>query len=506
MINANAFKLPFKPKSMQMCVTSPPYYSLRKYQGEQKYQFSDWFGAYGLEPTLQMYIDHTVEWCREVKRVLRDDGCFFINLGDSYTSSEVAVSSQKRYNIRNDLSLKEFEDVCMAMFGMRFTGEEKARERIVRQVLSKSKNSQAVRKRPTVEGAGKQKILSEKQGEGAEEAGGAIQKTEMGGNSEAWKSMRVLRGDDTGVFISGSHQQRRCSTPEKNRVPFKFAKNIPGHKKRGVSEGHISSSVHELQLFARLVGILSSHTYKRDEIPSEIKQYFCLRKDNLKPKDLMMVPARVALALQADGWWLRSDIIWHKPNPMPESVTDRPTKSHEYLFLLTKNKKYYYDADAIRESLLPQSIARISQPNFDKQTGGPKDPINGGEGSRNRSARQGLENLKDAHSRGQGRNRRTVWTIATAPYSGAHFATYPPSLIEPCIKAGSKEGDLVLDPFLGSGTTMLVARKLGRIGIGTDLSLEYLGLARERLSLKALDEWEQGKDGETDFDGLPMFT
>ena len=131
----------------------------------------------------------------------------------------------------------------------------------------------------------------------------------------------------------------------------------------------------------------------------------------LKPKDLVGIPWRVAFALQADGWWLRSDIIWSKPNPMPESVTDRPAKAHEYVFLLTKSRRYFYDVDAVRGPLLESSVARISQPTFHQQKGGDKDPRNGGEGSRNRSARQGLENLKEAHERGQGRNLRTVWSI-----------------------------------------------------------------------------------------------
>jgi DNA modification methylase len=202
----------------------------------------------------------------------------------------------------------------------------------------------------------------------------------------------------------------------------------------------------------------------------------------LKPKDLCMTPARVAMALQADGWYLRSEIIWHKPNPMPESVTDRPTMAHEKIFLLTKNKHYYYDADAIREPLAKVSIKRISQKNFSNQKGGPKDPRNGGEGSRNRSARQGLENLKESHKKGQGANKRTVWTVTTKPYSGAHFATFPEDLIKDCILAGSPRGGMVLDMFSGSGTTGVVAMKTGRDFIGIELNPEYIRLAKKRLS------------------------
>lgn len=334
----------------------------------------------------------------------------------------------------------------------------------------------------------------------------------------------------------------------------------------------------------------------------------------LKPKDLIGIPWMLAFALRADGWYLRSDIIWSKENPMPESVHDRPTKSHEYLFLLTKRRKYFYDLDAIREPLADSL-----------------DPLNGGEGSRHRSARQGLENLKKRHhenldddrqksqsmhkarmqkylnqSEGAGlgrlnhsgyysedgelranpagRNKWTVWNIPTESYPGLHYATFPRALVEPCIKAGTSEkgvcpqcgapwervsnnvivptkkaaktfivderdqsadkhdqgsnrqknghkpgyttasttlgwrptcdcsaGDpvpaIVFDPFVGSGTTLEVARKLGRHGIGTDLSLKYLREeARERLIMNAWDEFQNGIQAEEDdYKDLPLF-
>ena len=434
LIQGNAFDIPLEDKSVHCVVTSPPYYSLRKYQGEQEFIFggdkdceheweehsrkgyskgqgfenlkkwngSDippkeiehitavktnfchkcnaWRGAYGLEPTLQMYIDHTVEWCREVWRVLRDDGTFWLNMGDSYAGS-----------------------------------------------------------------------------------GGP-------GNQRDNKSAK-------GQFEKFSNPNRDTDT------------------------------------------------------------------HGLKPKDLMGVPWRVALALQADGWWLRSDviekvelycpcgcgfvleekiwrysqdreIIWEKKNPMPESVTDRPTKSHEYVFLLTKSKNYYYDADAIREPNTLESKQRAMRGNSEdnKYAAGEHMPpgIHANTMSQPREFK-GYDDMEDTIERGEtplnpsGRNKRTVWTIATAPYKGAHFATYPPALVEPCIKAGCPENGIVLDPFSGSGTTIMVARKLGRTGIGLDLSAEYIELAKERLSIKALEEWEQGKPGETEYEGLPMF-
>jgi DNA modification methylase len=155
--------------------------------------------------------------------------------------------------------------------------------------------------------------------------------------------------------------------------------------------------------------------------------------EGLKPKDMVGIPWRVAFALQADGWWLRSDIVWSKPNPMPESITDRPTKAHEYLFLLARGQRYFYDHDAVRERASAVSLARIAQTGFEDQNGGVKDYANGV--NPNRSARKALENF----ALNPGRNLRDVWHIATQPYEEAHFATYPPKLIEPCVKAGTSE-------------------------------------------------------------------
>ena len=261
--------------------------------------------------------------------------------------------------------------------------------------------------------------------------------------------------------------------------------------------------------------------------------------EGVKPKDLIGIPWRVAFALQASGWYLRSDIIWSKPNPMPESVQDRPTKAHEYIFLLSKSQNYYYDADAIRESLAPTSIGRLQQ-NIEGQTGTTR--ANGGMKSNG--------NLKAVGDIELGRNKRSVWEISTQPYPDAHFATYPEKLVEPCILAGTSEKGVcaecgkpwvrdteivgiperdtrdnrigvipgrdhasrmnskamekvekqfkgwkpvcscnadtvpatVLDPFVGSGTTLAVAQRLGRKGVGTDINDEYLELAQKRLA------------------------
>lgn len=191
-----------------------------------------------------------------------------------------------------------------------------------------------------------------------------------------------------------------------------------------------------------------------------------LKAAGLKPKDLCGIPWRVAFALQADGWYLRQDIIWHKPNPMPESVTDRCTKAHEYVFLLSKSARYYFDADAIREdSVKGDAIA----------------------GARNYTGINGRERLSQTEDdRINGRNRRSVWTIPTQPYAAAHFATFPQKLIEPCIKAGCPEGGVVLDPFLGSGTTAYVARRLSNKAVCIELSEEYMALVVRRLRQRCL--------------------
>lgn len=187
--------------------------------------------------------------------------------------------------------------------------------------------------------------------------------------------------------------------------------------------------------------------------------------DGIKPKDLLGIPWRVAFALQADGWYLRQDIIWHKTNPMPESVRDRCTRAHEYLFLLSKSERYYFDSEAIREPAVGKNRHDL--------TGGRYKPPGQTEhtGSRNTTGKEpdGL------------RNRRSVWVIATQPYRGAHFAVFPPALVEPCILAGSRAGDLVLDPFSGSGTTGAVALAHGRSYLGCDLNSAYLDLALARI-------------------------
>lgn len=238
-----------------------------------------------------------------------------------------------------------------------------------------------------------------------------------------------------------------------------------------------------------------------------------VRVPGLKPKDMMCQPWRVAMALQADGWYLRQDIIWEKPNPMPEAVTDRCTKSHEYVFLLSKSRRYYFDAEAIMEKCSPGTHARLSQ-NVQAQVGSAR--ANGGTrsdrpmkavGRKGNGVGWGYAEGDEAKARTEGRkladgsdatknnasfdeamaimpdkrNKRSVWDIPTESFKGAHFATFPRALVRPCILAGSRPGDLVLDPFGGSGTTAAVAQELARDWVICELNTAYADIAHDRI-------------------------
>jgi len=314
----------------QTCVTSPPYWGLRDYGVD---------GQLGLEATPEAFVATMVEVFRLVRDVLADDGCLWLNLGDSYAAG------------------------CM-------TGTQ---------------GKTSTTGRNTGQGSGT-KLPPRK-----------------------------------GIYTVSVTYECGCSASGNN-----VSNSCPIHKR------------HVLE---------NSENYSF-----------------LGPKQLVGIPWRVALALQADGWYLRQDIIWAKPNPMPESVTDRCTKSHEYLFLLTKQARYYFDAEAIREpSERPDLLGK-------KRLSG----VEGLVGQRNDVGRQ------HDYCNPAGRNRRSVWTIATQPFSEAHFAVFPEALVKPCILAGSRPGDPVLDPFMGSGTVAKVAQDLGRRWVGCELNPEYAKLIEER--------------------------
>ncbi|MBI2424178.1 MAG: site-specific DNA-methyltransferase [Candidatus Hydrogenedentes bacterium] len=196
----------------------------------------------------------------------------------------------------------------------------------------------------------------------------------------------------------------------------------------------------------------------------------------LKPKDLIGIPWRVAFALQSDGWYLRQDIIWSKPNSMPESTRDRCSRSHEYIFMLTKRPRYYYDYEAVRE---PMTTRRASALNWCRDSKEGEVP-----GANNKQHRLERKDKQAGHGRRRGvgfRNKRDVWTVSTQPYTAAHFATFPPKLIEPCVLAGSRVGDLVIDPFSGAGTTGLVSVVHGRKYLGIELNPEYVAMSEARI-------------------------
>ena len=292
--------------SVHCCVTSPPYYGLRDYGVA---------GQIGLEATPDAYVEQMVAVFREVRRVLRDDGTLWLNLGDSYA------------------------------------------------------------------GSGK------------------------GGDPEAGKQATNRGSQSVGVWYGTGRTAREAAVTNVTRKTF----------------------------------------------------------DGVKAKDLIGIPWRVAFALQADGWYLRSDIIWHKPNVMPSSVTDRCTTAHEYLFMLSKSPRYYYDAAAIAEP----AVAGAKGSLFTK-----------GKTATHQLGRAG----KGERADGETRNKRSVWTITTRPFKGAHFATFPPALIEPCILAGAPVGGVVLDPFGGAGTTAMVAAQHGRVGAMCELNPEYADMAERRIA------------------------
>lgn len=240
-----------------------------------------------------------------------------------------------------------------------------------------------------------------------------------------------------------------------------------------------------------------------EEAPSNKGGYFenqrktLVNHNGIKNKDLIGIPWMVAFALRADGWYLRQDIIWRKPNPMPESVTDRCTKSHEYIFLMSKSPKYYFDHEAIKEPAVGQNEHDLTGPGYKapgqsaqtgsrskrdsfKRTGSKRAQVIPGQ-----SVGTHREDREESAYDTSTRNRRSVWDVATRPYKGAHFATFPPALIEPCVLAGSRRGDVVLDPFGGSGTTGAVALQHGRRAVLCELNQEYIPLIHQRVNALA---------------------
>lgn len=522
LINGNALHIPLADKSVNCVVTSPPYWALRDYGVP---------GQLGLEKSPGEYVAHMVDVFSEVWRVLRDDGTVFLNLGDSYYSNPgngrgggstlaggkphlsgaprvkpcgTSDREQSNYQDRGCLC-GNLCDVCRVVYQNRTSHSVDLLAAMLTASLSGSNRERMeslTGHLPTSDlerRADHNAVAIQDQVSEPGHVGGRLRAALVSMLGESYPQLldECLRRANRGVCLLCARSLGDCVQ--------ECADNLISpcvHCSTSASTRDHSKSRH---------GKVLTADASADHI--EDKAYDCSYQDytttphHLKPKDLVGIPWRVAFALQDAGYYLRSDIIWSKPNPMPESVTDRPTKAHEYLFLLAKSERYYYDNEAVKEPVAESTVGR-GLVDFGGAKGReykanikPDDP-----NYRNGSEQWG-RTFDYRESCATGRNRRTVWTIATEPTSEAHFATYPRALVEPCIKAGCPAGGIVLDPFAGSGTTGIVARQLGRHFVGLDLSFTYLStIARKRLELDALEAWTEGiQAGSDGYHDLPLF-
>ena len=602
---------------VQMVCCSPPYWGLRKYSGEQeliwggdkdcehqwvsrewlmhngrgdaqksgKYSTQEsipdmphsdntcslcgaWKGAYGLEPTPEMYIQHTIEIFEEVKRVLRSDGVCFVNIGDSYFASGGAhkpehanpglSKSASRGGVPHDKQSgkrgKELPDLkagdsssenpcdeCVKIRLLRNSGKSDYPSQVSEPSIVESNHSHKV-SQPDHQGS----LRSASQGDhnGGETSGlysspdsvdGQPLVSQVSTNPESSEQLQgeCLPKDDwfssPDVLASLSLVFQGCG--HRKACPF-FVQTFAGVSQESLVEAGSKVGI------ALTDDALASHIQGKVSDSPSYPYYTTL--PHLKAKDMCLIPQRLMIAFQDAGWWVRSDIIWSKPNPMPESVTDRPTNSHEYILLLTKSAKYYWDADAVRETNKPESIERYRYSLAGSYTPGSAYP------------NEKREEPQNWNLNPTGRNIRSVWEFPTQPYPEAHFAVFPEKLPELCIKAATPEvgccskcgnpwarvtelteeyksildkterwsqtGDeairrqrkdhpsnvpvknktlgwqptckckdadkvpsIALDPFAGAGTTLWVAKKLNRQAVGYEISEEYCQLTIERL-------------------------
>ena len=380
---ADARALPIPSESVDCVVTSPPYWGLREYGID---------GQLGLEASPQLYVAGMVEAFREIWRVLKPTGTVWLNLGDSYHSVTVRRNERDgdRFTLKRNAGVVD-RGVHIPGSGAEVDVMAAAAERFVADCLGRQVANDAV----------------------------------------------GLGGDECDVWFHGEQINVKWTPRDDGQLlcrlenpPHDLYVLVTG---RTVDDLKIKGWATRADLTSHSIDLGYGRTYALHQ--TELRPFGSLvsMSGRLKPKDLVGMPWRVAFALQDDGWYLRSDIIWSKPNPMPESVTDRPTRAHEYIFLLTKAGRYYYDSPD-----------------------------------------------------GTGRNRRSVWEVTTQPYPDAHFATFPEALVRPCVLAGCPSGGTVLDPFAGSGTTIVVAQQLGRRGIGIELNPAYVQLAIRQLSAVTL--------------------
>jgi DNA modification methylase len=418
-------------ESVQCCVTSPPYWGLRNYGVA---------GQLGLEPTPEAYLARMVEVFREVRRVLRDDGVCFINMGDSYASARSVVSCDTSCKAPEDSRDRDClcESLCGACRKAYQTGKAHiARKRVPKQVASpcepnrERKESQNGHS-PTLDSSRRanrngvaSKDLEPRRQRAAEQLHVSPQ-SNSGGSSRQSQGVYSRKDRLSSCLLCGrsiERESRECGHTTaslcERQKSLLSTQDLAANKNGKASTGDASG--------CRNAGMACDCSYPYYGTTSH--------HVTLKPKDLVGIPWRLAFALQADGWYLRSDIIWHKPNPMPESVTDRPTKSHEYVFLLTKSPRYFWDQEAVREPQCKSTLERFA-PGQAPRRAGPKMKIADPKENRANASFCSASRTAILES---GRNIRSVWTITPKPFRGAHFATFPPELVNRCIKAGTSQ-------------------------------------------------------------------
>jgi DNA modification methylase len=426
--------------SVQCCVTSPPYWGLRDYGTE---------GQIGLEATPDAYAQTMVEVFREVKRVLKDDGTLWLNLGSSM-ASDPKKGGSGTFNGRNGRGESYGRPAIQSLRPSRVPAYDNDGRALEDSQVPDSVDCdlcdgcRAARETRTESSV-------RRRGTSGHDVSTTICEGERLDSVRAPDAVSLRAAPESTSPLSSEPRQAACS----------HCANC------GACLSVLRSTSRDARLCARRVGCMTGSELLASDDRNQgmdASGTAWLKYTMFKPKDLVPIPWMVAMALQADGWYLRSDIIWSKPNPMPESVTDRPTKAHEYIFLLSKKASYYYDAEAIKEQGIIAAGTKAAK------------------GSAERFNTPGVNSRPPEYKQYTGtRNCRSVWQITTQPYPGAHFATFPEALPERCITAGTKLGDTVLDPFAGSGTTGQVAIRLGRSFLGIELNPEYAGLARTRI-------------------------
>jgi DNA modification methylase len=424
-----------------------------------------WRGELGSEPTPEQYVANIVAVFRAVRRVLRDDGTLWVNLGSSYAGSGKGSTG---WNGIGDQSARQ------GFVGSRsapaYGSGGKARSDYRRPDSSYPDLCDGCRDAESIRTAGKRRPLDT----------AALLPVQTDRDSEHQDCAVVPLGVSP-LDVQASTMLESAPQP---RAECSHCANC------GACLDVLRSSSRDGRLCARKSGGIGDTAPQLDSsaartsgmVPSSTASaeppYVQPQYTSFKPKDMIPIPWMVAMALQADGWYLRCDIVWSKSNPMPESVTDRPTKSHEYLFLLSKRADYYYDAEAVREAH-QEPWRGHGERKGTTEAARPDVQQNG-------RVRSGTFNQMGGGNQREynpaGRNRRSVWTIPTEAYPAAHFATFPRKLVEPCILAGSRPEDVVLDPFAGSGTTLAVARWHQRRAVGIELNPEYARLIEQRLA------------------------